>query len=194
MITPIELDGGIELRAIAPGDGAPLAAAYERNRAHLAPWEPERTPEFFSASVQEREVAASLRRLAEGTAIPLVLVERGDRAGGGDGGGEPAGERIVGRVNLSDLVRGVFQNAHLGYWIDAERQGRGLATAAVGGALHFARRAGLHRVQAGTLVHNAASQTVLERNGFTRIGLAPRYLRIAGEWQDHVLFQRLLDD
>nr|WP_189085034.1 GNAT family N-acetyltransferase [Agromyces mediolanus] len=187
-MTPIELDGGIELRAIAAGDGAALAAAYARNRAHLAPWEPERTPEFFSASVQEREAVASVRRLAEGTAIPLVLVERGDD------GDDPGGERIVGRVNLSDVVRGVFLNAHLGYWIDAERQGRGLATAAVGGALHFARRAGLHRVQAGTLVHNAASQTVLQRNGFTRIGLAPRYLRIAGEWQDHVLFQRLLDD
>ncbi|MCM3658139.1 GNAT family N-acetyltransferase [Agromyces mediolanus] len=180
MISPIELDGGIELRAIARGDGAALAAAYERNRAHLAPWEPERTPEFFSATVQEREVGASLRRLAEGTAIPLVLAE-------------PAG-RIVGRVNLSEVVRGVFLNAHLGYWIDAELQGRGLATAAVGGALHFARRAGLHRVQAGTLVHNSASQTVLERNGFTRIGLAPRYLRIAGDWRDHVLFQRLLED
>jgi ribosomal-protein-alanine N-acetyltransferase len=52
---------------------------------------------------------------------------------------------------------------------------------------------GLHRLQAGTLVHNHRSQQVLERNGFTRIGLAPRYLRIAGEWQDHLLFQRLAD-
>jgi ribosomal-protein-alanine N-acetyltransferase len=50
---------------------------------------------------------------------------------------------------------------------------------------------GLHRVEAGTLVHDAGSQRVLERNGFTRYGLAPQYLRIAGRWQDHVLFQRL---
>jgi len=50
---------------------------------------------------------------------------------------------------------------------------------------------GLHRVQAATLLHNTGSQRVLKRNGFTRIGVAPRYLRIAGEWQDHVLFQRL---
>ena len=52
---------------------------------------------------------------------------------------------------------------------------------------------GLHRLQADTLVHNAASQRVLARNGFTRIGLAPRYLRIAGRWQDHVLHQRLAE-
>jgi ribosomal-protein-alanine N-acetyltransferase len=47
----------------------------------------------------------------------------------------------------------------------------------------------LHRIQADTLVHNVASQRVLARNGFVRIGLAPRYLKIAGRWQDCVLHQ-----
>ncbi|MGX5695764.1 GNAT family N-acetyltransferase [Agromyces soli] len=191
MLAPIELDAEVLLRPLETGDGAALAAAYARNREHLAPWEPERTPEFFTAALQEREVAASLRRLAEGTSIPLVLVQRTRAGGPADAGGA---DRIVGRVNLSDIVRGVFLNANLGYWVDAGLQGRGLASAAVGAALHHARRAGLHRVQAGTLVHNAASQRVLERNGFERIGFAPRYLRIAGEWRDHVLFQRLLED
>jgi [ribosomal protein S5]-alanine N-acetyltransferase len=52
----------------------------------------------------------------------------------------------------------------------------------------------LHRVEAGTLVDNVASQRVLEKNGFTRIGLARRYLRIAGAWRDHILFQRTIED
>ena len=52
---------------------------------------------------------------------------------------------------------------------------------------------GLHRVEAGTLVDNGASQRVLEKNGFERIGVAPSYLRIAGAWRDHILFQRLAD-
>ncbi|ANJ28997.1 acetyltransferase [Agromyces aureus] len=180
---PVELDGGVIVRALAAGDGPALAAAYRRNREHLEPWEPERTESFFHTGTHEREVTALLDRMHAGTAIALVLVD-----GTTDGAG------IIGRMNLSDVVRGAFQNANLGYWIDGEYTGRGLATTAVGVALHAARRAGLHRVQAGTLVHNAASQTVLERNGFARIGLARRYLRIAGRWQDHVLFERLLDD
>ena len=45
----------------------------------------------------------------------------------------------------------------------------------------------------GTLVDNLASQRVLEKNGFDRIGLARRYLRIAGDWCDHVLFQRVAE-
>jgi [ribosomal protein S5]-alanine N-acetyltransferase len=49
----------------------------------------------------------------------------------------------------------------------------------------------LHCVQAETLLHNVASQRVLERNGFVQFGTAPRYVRIAGRWQDHLMFQKL---
>ena len=52
---------------------------------------------------------------------------------------------------------------------------------------------GLHRLEAGTLLDNAGSQTVLRRNGFQEIGIAPRYLFIAGDWRDHLLFQRLAE-
>jgi ribosomal-protein-alanine N-acetyltransferase len=70
-----------------------------------------------------------------------------------------------------------------------------VATAAVAAVVRIAfSDLGLHRLQADTLVHNTASQRVLARNGFTRIGLAPRSLRIAGRWQDHVLHQLLEED
>jgi ribosomal-protein-alanine N-acetyltransferase len=51
----------------------------------------------------------------------------------------------------------------------------------------------MHRLEAGTLVDNVASQRVLEKNGFERIGLARAYLRIAGAWRDHILFQRVAE-
>ena len=56
---------------------------------------------------------------------------------------------------------------------------------------HAFKKLGLHRVQAETLLDNTPSQRVLERNGFVRYGLAPKYLNIAGRWQDHIMFQRL---
>jgi ribosomal-protein-alanine N-acetyltransferase len=97
---------------------------------------------------------------------------------------------VAGRINLNDIVRGAFHSANLGYWVSEKDNGRGLATAAVRETVAVAfGELGLHRVQAGTLLHNVASQRVLERNGFTRIGVAPTYLNIAGRWQDHVLFQ-----
>ena len=54
--------------------------------------------------------------------------------------------------------------------------------------------AGLHRLEAATLVDNIASQTVLRRNGFAEIGASPNYLFIAGAWRDHLLFARTADD
>ena len=98
----------------------------------------------------------------------------------------------IGGLALANIRRGVAQAASLGYWVGEEHNGRGLATAAVACMLAVAfDELELHRVQAATLPHNVASQRVLERNGFDRIGLAAAYLKIAGRWQDHVLFQRI---
>ena len=177
----MDLGDGIRLRPLLPGDGEELAAAYTRNREHLAPWEPLRSDEFFTARWQQGHVDETLRGVAAGRSCAFVLTD--------------AGERIVGRVNLSDIVRGVFWSAHLGYWIDGTAAGRGTMTRAVRGVCAQARDdIGLHRVQAATLLHNAASQRVLRTNDFREIGRAERYLRIAGEWQDHLLFERILED
>jgi len=86
-------------------------------------------------------------------------------------------------------------SANVGYWVAQDRQGRGLATRAVAEIVRMAYdELGLHRVEAGTLVDNVASQRVLEKNGFTRIGVARKHLLIAGKWRDHILFERLADD
>ena len=53
---------------------------------------------------------------------------------------------------------------------------------------------GLHRIEASTLLHNVGSQRVLLKAGFQQIGMAPRYLQIAGKWQDHNLYQVVLHD
>lgn len=178
MTSDVDLGRGVVLRAVTIDDSAALAEAYRKNRDHLAPWDPERSEAFYTESGQESATRQLLLDQAAGTALPLVLAEA---------------SRIVGRVNLTGIVRGAFQSANLGYWIDADHAGRGLMTAAVGVAVDLARDdLRLHRIQAGTLLHNVASQTVLKRCGFVEFGLAPEYLRIAGRWQDHRLFQRIL--
>lgn len=161
-------------------DATRLADAYTRNREYLAPWEPLRPDEFFTPEWHADEVRLQLRSAAEGRSLPLVITD---------------GDEIVGRLNVSNIVRGASQSASLGYWVDRGHAGRGVGTAAVLAAVDVARdELALHRLEAGTLVHNHRSQRVLVNAGFALIGLAPRYLRIAGHWQDHRLFQRLLDE
>jgi ribosomal-protein-alanine N-acetyltransferase len=137
-----------------------------------------RFEEFFTAGGQAASIESKLGLFIAGTDVPWVLVE---------------GPRVIGVINLSGIVRGPFLSAHLGYWVDKDMTGRGIGSAAVEFALQTARNElGLHRLQASTLPHNAASQRILKRAGFEEIGLAAQYLRIAGSWQDHILFQRIL--
>jgi ribosomal-protein-alanine N-acetyltransferase len=158
-------------------DDAPrLAELVVASREFLAPWEPVRGEEYFTVEGQCRAVREALAQHAEGSGLPHVIL---DEAG-----------QVVGRINLTGIVRGPFLSGNLGYWVSEHAGGRGLATAAVRDIIRIAfRELGLHRIQAGTLVHNVRSQRVLERTGFVRFGLAPDYLKIAGRWQDHVLFQ-----
>ncbi|MBO3736287.1 GNAT family N-acetyltransferase [Actinoplanes flavus] len=167
----------IIIRLISPADAEELAVLVRANREHLAPWEPERPEEFYTTAGQWQIISDTLR---QGNALPHAIVEDG---------------RIVGRVNLSNVVHGPFQSANLGYWVAAAVAGRGVAGAAVAAVAEQAFTTyGLHRLEAGTLLHNVRSQRVLERNGFQRFGMAPRYLRIAGDWQDHYLYQLLAEN
>ncbi|MBC3763298.1 GNAT family N-acetyltransferase [Quadrisphaera sp. RL12-1S] len=167
----------ISVRLVTEDDVPALVELLLRSREHLAPWEPLRDGSFFTEASQRASVAALLERHTAGTHVPLVIVDDGE---------------VVGRITVNDVVRGAFQSASIGYWVGTGHTGRGVATAAVAAVVRLAfGELGLHRLQADTLLHNTASQAVLARNGFVRIGTAPRYLEIAGRWQDHHLHQLL---
>jgi ribosomal-protein-alanine N-acetyltransferase len=102
---------------------------------------------------------------------------------------------LLGGLSISNVRRGVAQAASLGYWIGVTHVGQGHMTDAVKAVLPFAFvTLGLHRLEAACLPHNHASTRVLQKIGFAREGLARRYLKINGVWQDHDLFALLLED
>ncbi|MGM1017198.1 MAG: GNAT family N-acetyltransferase [Actinomycetota bacterium] len=178
MSVEVGLKDGVVLRSLTNRDASALTEAYRSNRVHLEPWDPARDESFFTIPGQQPEIDTLLAARETGAALPLVLTD---------------GSRIIGRVNLSGIIRGAFQSANLGYWADARYAGRGLMTAAVSAVAQIAeQQLHLHRIQAATLLHNVASQSVLTKCGFVEFGVAPDYLRIAGRWQDHRLFQRIL--
>ena len=164
------------IRPLVAADAAELAALYRANRVFLAPFEPTRPDDFYTAKGQRRR----LEEAADGNEGWRFAILDGDE--------------IAGRINLTDVIRGPLQVANVGYFVDQRRNGRGLASAAVADVVEFGfGEAGLHRIEAGTLPDNLASQRVLEKNGFVRFGLARKLLLLGGEWRDHVLFERVAD-
>ena len=169
---PLLAGGSAAIRRLTPDDADELVALLVANRESHGPYQPIRPDGFFT-------VGAQRERLAVTEHLYGIL----------------DGDALAGAIELSNLARGPFQSASVGYWVDEPRGGRGLATRAVAAIIELAfGELDLHRLEAATLVDNVASRRVLEKNRFDCIGLARRYLQIAGAWRDHLLFQRTVDD
>ena len=169
----------VAIRPLEPPDAELLASLLVENREFMSPFDPVRPDGFYTVGGQRRELEALVRERAQDRRYRFLI---------------STGEQPAGVISVSNVIRGPFQNANLGYWVAESLNGRGIATAAVGLAVEWAfGTARLHRVEAGTLVDNVRSQAVLRRNGFSQIGLSRRYLHIGGEWRDHLLFARTVE-
>lgn len=165
-------------RLISVSDAPALASVLTASRAFLEPWEPSRADAYFTEDGQRELILSTLADHARGLTLPHVIVA-------------DSGE-VAGRITLNTIVRGPFQSCAVGYWVGEPFGGRGLASDALASIVSVAfGELGLHRIEASTLPHNARSKRVLAKHGFVRYGLAPRYLKIAGEWRDMELFQLL---
>ena len=170
----------VELALLSVADAPRVADYYERNRAHLEPYEPRRDPAFYSVDYQRRLLEEQAGAMADGRGLYWGMFDE---------------RLLVGKINLMNVVRYSFQSAFLAYSVDAEHQSRGLATEAAGLVVDFAFGPfHLHRLEASTLVDNRRSQAVLSANGFIRLGLNRDYLEIDGRWRDHITFYQLVDD
>lgn len=108
---------------------------------------------------------------------------------------ERESNRIVGVVNLNEIVRGFFQSAYMGYYAVAGMNGRGLMREAVGLVVtHAFAELGLHRIEANIQPGNEPSRALVRSLGFRLEGFSPRYLKINGEWRDHERWAILSDE
>ena len=180
---PTRLDGALVfLRPPQTDEWVAWAELRSASREYLVPWEPVWPPDALTETAYLRRV----RRLAmewktdEGYSFHVF-----ERAGG----------RLVGGIGMTQVRRGVAQAATLGYWVGQPFERRGYTTEAVRLIARFAFQVlQLHRVEAACLPENLASRRVLEKAGFVREGYARRYLKIAGEWRDHLTFALLSED
>lgn len=102
---------------------------------------------------------------------------------------------FAGEVNISNVQRGPFQNAYVGYWIDEPQAGRGYMPEALVLIFRFAfEDLGLHRLQISIVPRNSASRRVVEKLELRNEGIAERYFEINGVWEDHVRYGITYED
>ncbi len=149
------------------------------SRDFLTPWEPVWPANDLTRSAFRSRIRQYWRDIDDDLAYPYFIFDA-------------AGQTLLGALTLSNVRRGVAQTGTLGYWIGEPFARKGHMTSAVRLLLGFAfEHLALHRVEAACLPHNLPSIALLRRSGFEHEGLARGYLKIAGEWRDHLLFARL---
>jgi len=155
----------VQVRRLATADRESFLEAMRASHLLHHPWvAPPRTSEQFRAL---------LRRAREPAFEALLATRACDSA-------------IVGFFNISEIVRGSFQSAFLGYGGVHERSGQGYMTLALEQVLrHAFLELRLHRVEANIQPANVRSLALVQRCGFQREGFSERYLKVSGRWRDH---------
>ncbi|MEQ8769627.1 MAG: GNAT family protein [Phycisphaerales bacterium] len=160
-------EGPIGLRHPREADRAEWVALKRASAEHLAAWSP----------IQDEgdDLDAQFDRVIDGpdtdTTQRHLIVRDG---------------AIVGMVGLTQIFRRSFCNAILGYWMGAAHANRGIGTVGVRLAVRRAfEQLGLHRVEANVMPGNVPSIRLVRSLGFRFEGYSPRYLQIAGVWEDH---------
>lgn len=179
---PLLRGEGVDLRPPIVADYDAWADLRRISRPMLTPYEPEWMDDELSRASFRVRLKRYQQDARHDQGYAFFVLRQADGA-------------LVGGMNLSIVRRGVSQAAYVGYWIGQPFTGRGHASAALRRLIdHAFADLGLHRLEAACMPGNGPSLRVLEKAGFRREGVARRYLKINGTWEDHVLLALLLED
>jgi ribosomal-protein-alanine N-acetyltransferase len=173
--------GRVGVRALRRRDATTWHQLRAQHADWLGPWEASLPQESAQPPMSYRAMVSALRsRARAGQVMPFVITYDSE---------------MVGMLTVNGIVEGSSRSASLGYWITRTHAGQGTTSTAVALVCdHLFTVVQLHRVEIAIRPENERSLRIVERLGFTEIGLARGYLHIAGQWRDHRLFQLLAED
>lgn len=148
---------------------------YEiRNRDFLAKLSPLRTDDFYTLSYQKKILENNIEAFEQGSNYNFYIFLKDKNL-------------LIGHIGLTNIVRGVFQSCFMGYALDKDYINNGYMSYVIKEIINFAFcDLNLHRIEANVMPHNLPSLKVLKKNNFTFEGVAKKYLKINGKWEDHV--------
>jgi ribosomal-protein-serine acetyltransferase len=177
-VLPLELPGGCVLRLFEEADAEALERTVEANRAYLAEWLPW-AGTTFGAEARREFIRRAARQHAAGDGFQAAIADAGEIAGA-------VGFHAIDRVHSATSI---------GYWLAADRQGRGIVTAAVRALVAHAFDVwGLHRVEIRVAVGNERSAAIPRRLGFVEEGVLRGAERFGDEYKDLRVFGLLATD
>ncbi len=167
----------LALRPLRAADVPRVVEFAKYNKEHFANSGPLPPSGYYSEQFWEEKAAELDEAEHHGISLHRLLYLR-----------DSSDLRVVGKCAFSAIQRGPMQAAFLGYGLDQRFVGQGYMEEALRAIIPYVcGPLNLHRIMANYMPSNARSGAVLKRLGFEEEGLARNYLRINGQWRDHVL-------
>ncbi|MCR4781176.1 MAG: GNAT family N-acetyltransferase [Lachnospiraceae bacterium] len=155
---------------------------YKDNKESFEAVEPFDTPDFYTFSIQQRNLRAESRLISEGRMVRFWIFPKN----------EP--HKIIGTFSLLNVRQASFKSATIGYKMDKCYRRFGYCKEAILFGLDFAKNTmGLHRIEALIQPSNKASIALIESVGFEREGLLRQNVKLLGEWKDHYLYSKIFN-
>ncbi|MCF3640142.1 GNAT family N-acetyltransferase [Rhizobium sp. TRM95111] len=152
------------------------------SRRFLEPWEPTWRGDELTEGAFRSRVNRNEQEYESGQAVPLLLFSRPEQV-------------LLGGITIGYIRRGSAQCCMIGYWMGEPHAGKGHMLAALRLVIpHIFGPLQLHRIEAACIPDNVRSIRLLEKAGFQREGYLREYLKINGEWRDHVMYSLLAMD
>jgi ribosomal-protein-alanine N-acetyltransferase len=156
---------------------------YLRNKMFLHQWDPLREEEFYTKQYQEEQLHKDILNMENGSSLRLWIFKKQDN------------NRTIGTIAFNNIVRGAFLSCFLGYKLDKDEINKGYMTEAGKKGIDIMfNEYGLHRIEGNIIPRNTPSLRVAEKLGFYNEGLAYKYLKINGKWEDHIHMVLLNDN
>lgn len=165
------------LKVLDEGDAESVLDYYLRNREFLEEWEFRRAEAFYTLEAQTEQLLSDYKDFEEKRALRLWIFLKGDKDS----------SRTIGTIAFNNIVYGAFLSCFLGYKLDKSEINKGYITEALKKGIEIIfDEYKLHRIEANIMPKNLRSLRIAEKLGFYNEGLAYRYLKINGKWEDHI--------
>lgn len=176
---PVTRGKTVQLRFPHASDYAAWARLRAASSEFLQPWEPRWPSDDLSRDSYRKRLKRYNQEIKAQTGFPFFIERRSDKT-------------LLGGISLGHVRRGVSQSGQIGYWIGKDFAGQGHMREGLELLCNFAFSSlNLHRLEAACVPSNERSIGLLEKAGFEREGHLRSYLKINGNWQDHILYSRI---
>jgi ribosomal-protein-alanine N-acetyltransferase len=155
---------------------------YIKNKEFLEEWDPLKVQEFYTVEYHEKQLEGELVNIKNDKLFKLWIFKKDEN-------------KVIGFISFNNIIRGAFHSCHLGYKLDKDQVNQGFITEALQKGIEVIfNQYKLHRIEANIMPRNKRSLSVVEKLGFYNEGLAYKYLKINGKWEDHIHMVLLNDN